>query len=213
VVRRRPLTGVCRRRRSPARHSCRVPLGQRHGARPVAGPSRWDGLGPDGFRKGIKMSRNDHGEPWQSDSNGSRRMRSRPERRSQIPDRDRPARKNKYGQDARAPRRSRPRHRHGEKPRERGLRFATGSKPRPGVKRRAKLRLRRRRPVNGPWLSARVGRPALPKGGASDQRPRRGPRVRWSTAQGGELPLGASSFSRPLTSRMRPRSGCLSGRV
>jgi len=41
-------------------------------------------------------------------------------------------------------------HDHGEKPRERGLRFTSGSKPRPGVKRRAEDRLRRRRPVNGP---------------------------------------------------------------
>jgi|GEM_PF-1249836 len=41
-------------------------------------------------------------------------------------------------------------HERGEKPRERGLRFARGSKPRPGVKRRAEDRLRRPRPVNGP---------------------------------------------------------------
>jgi len=103
VVRQRPLTGVCRRRRSSARHSCRVPLGQRHGARPVDGPSRWDGLQPDGLREGIKMSRNYDGERWQSGSNGSRRVRNRPKRR------------------------------HREKPRERGLRFAAGSKPRPDV--------------------------------------------------------------------------------
>jgi len=37
-----------------------------------------------------------------------------------------------------------------EKPRERGFRFAMGSTPRPGVKRRAEDRLRRTRPVNEP---------------------------------------------------------------
>jgi len=41
-------------------------------------------------------------------------------------------------------------HERSEKPRERGLRFATAAKPRPGVKRRAEDRLRRTRPVNGP---------------------------------------------------------------
>jgi len=119
-------------------------------------------------------------------------------------ERGRPARKNKCGQDARAPQRKRPErrprirergcparksrsagvppaktnagkmpalhrgsglnavresgsagvppaiHDHSEKPRERGLRFPTGPKPRPGVKRRAEDRLRRTRPVNGP---------------------------------------------------------------
>ena len=70
--------------------------------------------------------------------------------RPQLTERGRPARKNKCGQDARAPQSKRPQHRHSEKPRERGLRFAAGSKPRPGVKRRAEDRLRRRRPVNGP---------------------------------------------------------------
>ena len=45
--------------------------------------------------------------------------------------------KNKCGQDARAPQSNRPQHRHSEKPRERGLTFALGSTPRPGVKRRA----------------------------------------------------------------------------
>jgi len=47
-------------------------------------------------------------------------------------------------------------HEGSEKPRERGLRFAMGSTPRPGVKRRAEDRLRRRRPVNGPLCSAGV---------------------------------------------------------
>jgi len=47
-------------------------------------------------------------------------------------------------------------HEGSEKPRERGLRFAKGSIPRPGVKRRAEDRLRRTRPVNGPLCSARV---------------------------------------------------------
>ena len=100
--------------------------------------------------------------------------------RPQISERGCPARNDKCGQDARAPQgkrlqyRSRiwergcPAHKTGsagvppanhedsEKPRERGLRFATGSKPRPGVKRRAEDRLRRTRPVNGPLCSASV---------------------------------------------------------
>jgi hypothetical protein len=151
IVRRRPLTGVCRRRRSSARHSCRVSVGQRHGARPVDGPSRWGGLEPDGFHKDIKMSCNHCGELGQSGATGSRRMRKRPEHRPQIPQRGRLARHDQCGQDARAPQRNRPKRRHREKPRERGFRFATGAKPRPGVKRRAEDRLRRTRPVNGPW--------------------------------------------------------------
>jgi len=73
-----------------------------------------------------------------------------PQRRPQIPERGRVARHDQSRQDARAPRRNRPEHRHGEKPRQRGLRFRDGSKPRPGVKRRAEDHLGRRRPVNGP---------------------------------------------------------------
>jgi len=121
VVQRRPLTGVCLPPRAvfgPAfMPGIRV---ARHGARPVDGPSRWEGLEPDGFREDIKISRHCYGERWQSGSNASRMTRNRPKRR------------------------------HSEKPRERGLRFGTGAKPRPGVKRRAEDRLGRERPVNGP---------------------------------------------------------------
>jgi len=47
-------------------------------------------------------------------------------------------------------------HERTEKPRKRGLSFARGWKPRPGVKRRAEDRLRRGRPVNGPLCCAGV---------------------------------------------------------
>ena len=66
-----------------------------------------------------------------------REARSRAFSLGQNTERGRPARKNKCGQDARAPQSNRPQLRHSEKPRKRGLRFAMGSTPRPGVKRRA----------------------------------------------------------------------------
>jgi|GEM_PF-396073 len=104
----------------------------------------------------------------------------RPERRPQIPERGRPARKSRSagvppattnagkmpalhrGSGLNAVRESGSagvspaNHEGSEKPRKRGLRFAMGSTPRPGVKRRAEDRLRRGRPVNGPLCSARV---------------------------------------------------------
>jgi|GEM_PF-4821412 len=87
VVRRRPLTGVGRRRRSSARHSCRVFAEQRHGPRPVDGPSR-----------GYK-SRSANVSPAKQ---GARAFRP------PGPERGRFASYHQCGQDARAPQRKRP---------------------------------------------------------------------------------------------------------
>jgi|YNPNPStandDraft_1061719.scaffolds.fasta_scaffold119513_1 hypothetical protein len=70
------------------------------------------------------MSRNYDGERWQSRSNGSRSVRNRPKRR------------------------------HREKPRERGLRFATESKPRPGVNAGPNTAYG----GQGPWAGLWIGR-------------------------------------------------------
>jgi len=91
VVRRRPLTGVCRRRRSSARHSCRVSVDQCHGARPVHGPSRWGktrSAGVPPARPGARASRPQR----QMRARCPRSQRSRPERRPRIWERGRPAR-------------------------------------------------------------------------------------------------------------------------
>jgi hypothetical protein len=125
-------------------------MAQKYGARPVDGPSRWDGFEPNGFREGIKMSRDYHGEHWQSRSNGLCLMENRLNAARESGSAGVPPAMTNAGKMPAIHRGIAPKHRRGEKPRERGLRFATGPKPRPGVKRRAEDRLRRRRPVNGP---------------------------------------------------------------
>jgi hypothetical protein len=64
---------------------------------PVDGPSRWGGFSLTDSARVNKTSRDYYGERWQSGANGSRRMRNRPK------------------------------HRRGEKPRERGLEVRRGS--------------------------------------------------------------------------------------
>ena len=64
-------------------------------------------------------------------------------------------------------------HQRTENPRERGLKFGDGSTPRPGVKRRAEDRLRRRRPVDGPsrWDKTRSAGVSAAMPGARASRP------------------------------------------
>ena|GEM_PF-4799042 len=129
--------------------------------------------------------------------------------RPQTTKRGRPARKNKSGQDARAPSSQLPQimergrlarksnHDHAEKPRERGLKLTTGWKPRPGVKRRAEDRLRRRRPVNGPalWSIPRRGHGEKPSQRAFAKGSDRMPPQREGPSTG--LGLGRFSTTRP----------------
>jgi len=115
--RRRPLTGVCRRKRSSARHSCRVAVGQRHGPRPVDGPSRWyksRSANVSPAKQGARASRPQKQKrarcPRSKDESASTPPTNPGARasRPQISERGLLARNDKCGQDARAPKRKRP---------------------------------------------------------------------------------------------------------
>jgi len=141
VVRRRPFTGVCRRRRSSARHSCRVSVDQRHGARPVHGPSRWDKTGsagvPPAMTNAGKMPALQRGIGQNAvRESGSAGVPPATTNAGKMPALHKGIGQNAVRESGSAgvPPAI---HQRTEKPRQRGLRFARGSTPRPGVKRRA----------------------------------------------------------------------------